>query len=83
MREAEQRLTEEQETMLGLQVEPNKVFWQSEFLRPFLEGLLFWWILSWKMVERIGGFPGVGVAALQSSHVLLPCSSAGGGLDAR
>ena len=40
MREAEQRLTEEQETMLGLQVEPNKVFWQSEFLRPFLGGLL-------------------------------------------
>ena len=32
MREAEQRLTEEQETMLGLQVEPNKsVFGNQNF----------------------------------------------------
>ena len=36
MREAEQRLTEEQETMLGLQVAlPFFSHWQPQFLTPF------------------------------------------------
>ena len=84
MHEAEQRLTEEQETMLGLQVKPqiptdHLLF--GVFIAIF-GGLLFWWKLS----KRKVGCPGVGASSsLPSSHVSPPFSAGcpGRGHDAR